>query len=58
MAKLHGVSENGVPAWASKNPNVGCRNPEGVRTGEYGDTACRAELLSAAAELWRTSGKE
>jgi endoglucanase len=45
-------------AWAAKNPDVVFRNPEGVRTGEYGNTDCRDELLWAAAELWRTTGDE
>lgn len=45
-------------AWASKNPAVIFQNPEGVRTGEYGDTDCRDEMLWAAAELWRTAGEE
>ena len=45
-------------AWASKNPNVTFRNPDGIRTGEYGDRDCHDELLWAAAELWRTTGDE
>jgi endoglucanase len=45
-------------AWASKNPNVTFQNPESIRTGEYGDTDCRDEMLWAAAELWRTTGEE
>jgi endoglucanase len=45
-------------AWASKNPDVTFRNPSGIRTGEYGDSDCRDELLWAAAELWRTTGDE
>jgi endoglucanase len=45
-------------AWASKNPDVTFRNPEGIRTGEYGDADCRDEMLWAAAELWRTGGEE
>ena len=45
-------------AWASKYPDVSFRNPEGIRTGDYGDTDCRDEMLWAAAELWRTSGEE
>lgn len=44
--------------WASKHPDVTFRNPEGVRTGEYGDSDCRDELLWAAAELWRTTGED
>jgi endoglucanase len=44
--------------WASKHPDVRFRNPEGIRTGEYGDNDCRDEMLWAAAELWRTSGDE
>ncbi|HET6177667.1 MAG TPA: glycoside hydrolase family 9 protein [Candidatus Sulfotelmatobacter sp.] len=45
-------------SWASKNPNVTFENPEGVRTGGYGDNDCRDEILWAAAELWRTTGEE
>ena len=45
-------------AWAVKNPDVIFKNPEGVRTGEYGNGDCRDELLWAAAELWRTTGDE
>jgi endoglucanase len=45
-------------AWASKNPNVTFENPAGIRTGGYGDSDCRDELLWAAAELWRTTGEE
>jgi endoglucanase len=45
-------------AWAKKNPDVTFRNPEGIRTGEYGDQDCRDALLWAAAELWRTTGDE
>lgn len=44
--------------WAVKNPDVIFKNPEGVRTGEYGNGDCRDELLWAAAELWRTTGDE
>ncbi len=44
--------------WASKHPDITFRNPEGVRTGEYGDSDCRDEMLWAAAELWRTTGDE
>lgn len=43
-------------AWAAKNPDEIFKNPEGVRTGEYGNGDCRDELLWAAAELWRTTG--
>ena len=45
-------------AWAHKNPDRRFQNPEGIRTGEYGDNDCRDEMLWAAAELWRTSGDE
>src|ERR1700691_1213307 len=45
-------------AWASRNPNVIFQNPDSIRTGAYGDTDCRDEMLWAAAELWRTSGEE
>ncbi|HEY1470107.1 MAG TPA: glycoside hydrolase family 9 protein [Candidatus Acidoferrum sp.] len=42
--------------WTEKNPNVVFRNPQGVNTGEYGDSSCNDERLWAAAELWRTTG--
>jgi len=45
-------------AWAVKNPDIIFKNPEGIRTGEYGNADCRDELLWAAAELWRTTGDE
>lgn len=44
-------------AWAARNRNVIFKHPSGVRTGEYGDDDCRDELLWAAAELRRTTGK-
>ena len=34
------------------------KNPAGIRTAEYGDGDCHDELLSATAELWRTTGDE
>ncbi|HEX6879483.1 MAG TPA: glycoside hydrolase family 9 protein [Terriglobales bacterium] len=42
--------------WTEKNPDVLFRNPEGISTGEYGDTECTDERLWAAAELFRTTG--
>jgi endoglucanase len=45
-------------AWAGKHPDVPFRNPDGIRTGEYGDADCRDEMLWAAAELWRSTGEE
>ena len=42
--------------WTEKYPNVVFKNPQGVNTGEYGDSSCRDERLWAAAELWRTTG--
>jgi len=42
--------------WTEKYPNVAFRNPQGISTGEYGDSSCSDERLWAAAELWRTSG--
>jgi endoglucanase len=45
-------------AWADTHPDVPFPNPDGVRTGEYGDADCRDEMLWAAAELWRTTGED
>jgi endoglucanase len=45
-------------AWAAKHPDVTFVNPDSIRTGGYGDTDCRDELLWAAAELWRTTGDD
>ncbi len=42
--------------WTEQNPNVTFKNPQGVSTGEYGDSDCSDERLWAAAELWRTTG--
>jgi endoglucanase len=42
--------------WTEKNPNVVFKNPQGISTGEYGDSSCSDERLWAAAELWRTTG--
>ena len=33
------------------------KNPQGINTGEYGDSDCSDERLWAAAELWRTTGE-
>lgn len=45
-------------AWAVKNPAALYRkNPEGIATGAYGDGEAGDELLWAAAELFRTTGK-
>ena len=42
--------------WTEKYPNVVFKNPQGINTGEYGDSSCSDERLWAAAELWRTTG--
>lgn len=42
--------------WTEKYPNVVFKNPQGVNTGEYGDSSCSDERLWAAADLWRTTG--
>ncbi len=44
-------------AWASANPDVPYKNPDGVTTGDYGDQHVGDELLWASAELWRTTGE-
>jgi endoglucanase len=43
--------------WALAHPGVVFKNPKGVLTGEYGDAQCGDELLWAAGELWRSTGK-
>ena len=43
--------------WALAHPRVAFKNPKGISTGEYGDDQCGDELLWAAAELWRSTGK-
>lgn len=46
-------------AWAASHPNaLFRRNPRGISTGGYGDGDARDELLWAAAELFRTTGKQ
>ncbi len=44
--------------WLNANPEVVFRNPPGITTGDYGDDHCGDERLWAAAELWRTTGRE
>lgn len=45
-------------AWAKDHPDSHfTRNPQGVSTGGYEDREARDELLWAAAELFRTTGK-
>ena len=43
--------------WVAAHPNVTFNNPPGVSTGGYGDGDCGDELLWAAAELFRLTGK-
>jgi endoglucanase len=44
--------------WAVGHPEAHfAHNPEGIRTGGYGDKDANDELLWAAAELFRTTGK-
>lgn len=45
-------------SWLTVNPNVTYDNNCGIVTGEYGDGDCRDERLWAAAELFRTTGRE
>ena len=42
--------------WTEKYPNVVFKNPQGINTGEYGDSSCSDERLWAVAKLWRTTG--
>ncbi|MCK4746469.1 MAG: glycoside hydrolase family 9 protein [Bacteroidales bacterium] len=44
--------------WAVANDNVPFRNPEDVRTGEYGDSEFSDDFYWAAAELYVATGKE
>jgi endoglucanase len=45
--------------WVVANPNVRYgRNPQGISTGGYGDANTADEILWAAAELYRTTGKK
>ena len=44
--------------WLIAHPNVTFSNPSGVGTGGYGDGDCGDEILWAAAELFRLTGKE
>jgi endoglucanase len=44
-------------SWAVRNPAVTFTNPPGVGTGGYDDLQLGDELLWAAAELFRTTGK-
>lgn len=43
--------------WARANPHVVYRNPEDIRTGEYGDDEFSDEFAWAAAELYLTTGE-
>jgi len=44
--------------WAVDFPDIIYRNPEDVRTGEYGDDQLSDEFYWAAAELYISTGKE
>jgi endoglucanase len=44
--------------WLDEFPNVTFRNPAGVSTGGYGDGDCSDERLWAAAELFRSTGRQ
>ncbi len=44
--------------WAIKNPNVVYKNPEDIRTGEYGDANLTQEFYWAAAELYLATEEE
>lgn len=43
--------------WAVEHPSIAFKNPEGVATGEYGDTNFSQEFYWAAAELYVSTGK-
>ena len=51
------ISAENAWKWAGENPSVFFKNPEDVKTGEYGDADLSEELLWAAAELAVTTGK-
>ena len=63
-AEYPGFSEQALSAakaawdWAKANPDVIYRNPEDVRTGEYGDDEFSDEFVWAAVELALTTGDE
>lgn len=44
--------------WLEKYPDISFRNLNDVLTGGYGDNDCKDEILWAAAELSRTTGKQ
>lgn len=44
--------------WAEKNPLIPFRNPEDVRTGQYGDNLFDDDFYWAAVELYLTTGEE
>ena len=44
--------------WAQENPNASFKNPEDVKTGEYGDVRFDDEFIWAAAELFITTGEK
>ncbi len=44
--------------WAEQNPAVVYKNPEDIRTGEYGDSNFEQELAWAAAELYAVTGAQ
>ena len=44
--------------WAQANPAVLFKNPDDIKTGEYGDGKVADEFVWAAAELYISSGKD
>ncbi len=44
--------------WLTNCPNVTFHNPPGISTGDYGDPDCGDEALWAAAELFRSTGRD
>src|SRR5690606_20791942 len=56
-AKMLAAAESAW-AWAEANPDVIYKQPEDIKTGEYGDRQLADEFFWAAAELYITTKKD